>query len=68
LELGKWYTLVVEVSGNTVRASIEGKLLNTFSSEGFAHPTKRMLRLAVPRQAVVDDVKVFSVTPGPASK
>jgi hypothetical protein len=31
----------------------------TFSSEGIAHPTKRMITLAVNKSAQVDDVKVW---------
>jgi hypothetical protein len=30
----------------------------SFSSPGMAHPTKKMLRLSVPKNAVVDDVKI----------
>ena len=60
LETGKWYTLVVTIAGDTVRVSIDGLEVGSFASEGFAHPTKRMLRLGVPKQAVVDDVKIYS--------
>lgn len=47
--------------GNTVTASLDGKVVNTFSSEAFAHPTKRLLRLPVPHSAVVDDVRVMAL-------
>lgn len=60
LEAGKWYGLSVEIAGDTVNVAVDGKNVGSFSSEGFAHPTKRMLRLSVPRKAVVDDVKIFS--------
>ena len=60
LQAGKWYTLLVTITGDTVIASIDGKSVGTFSSAGFSHPTKRMLRLSVPKAAVVDDVKIFS--------
>lgn len=63
LETGKWYALKVEIAGNAVSASLDGKAVNTFSSEAFAHPTKRLLRLAVPHQAVVDDIKVVALAP-----
>ena len=59
LENGKWYDLVAKVEGDTLSISIDGKEVATFSSEGIAHPTKRMLRLSVPKQAVVDDVKIW---------
>lgn len=60
LETGKWYDLLVDVEGDTLTVSIDGKQVGSFSSEGMAHPTKRLLRLAVPRKAVVDDVKIYS--------
>ena len=60
LAVGKWHDLLVEIEGDKVSASINGKPVASFSSPGFAHPTKRMLRLAVPRQAVVDDVKIYA--------
>jgi hypothetical protein len=60
LNPGEWYTLGVQVAGETVRTTINGKPAGEFSSEGFAHPTKRTLRLAVPREAWVDDVKMFA--------
>ncbi len=60
LKTGKWYGLRVDVDDETLRFAIDGKTLATFTSEGIAHPTKRMLRLSVPRNAVVDDVKIFT--------
>lgn len=60
LKTGQWYTLLVDVSGDTLTVSIDGKQVGTFSSEGIAHPTKRTLRLSVPKKAVVDDVKIYS--------
>lgn len=60
LQTGKWYSLAVAVSGRIVRVQLDGKPVATFSSDGFAHPTKRMLRLAVRRNAVVDDLKIYS--------
>ena len=59
LETGKWYDLIAKVEGDTLSISIDGKEVASFSSEGIAHPTKRTLRLAVPKQAVVDDVKIW---------
>ncbi|QEG39267.1 hypothetical protein [Roseimaritima ulvae] len=60
LEAGKWHDLRVQIEGDKVGVIIDGEQLGAFRSEGFAHPTKRMLRLAVPRSAVVDDVKIYS--------
>lgn len=59
LEAGKWHDLTVKISGDTLSVTINGQIIGTFSSPGIAHPTKRTLRLAVPRNAVVDDVKIW---------
>jgi hypothetical protein len=59
LEAGNWYDLLVTISGDTLSVSIDGEEVGSFTSEGIAHPTKRTLRLAVPRNAVVDDVKIW---------
>lgn len=58
LELGQWHDLLVVVSGSSITLAIDGKEVGAFSSEGFAHPTKKTLRLSVPRNAMVDDVKI----------
>lgn len=58
LETGKWYDLLVEIESDTITATIDGKEVGSFQSAGIAHPTKRLLRLAVPRNAVVDDIKI----------
>ncbi len=60
LETGKWYSAVARIAGDTLSVSIDGKDIGSFSSEGIAHPTKRMLRLAVAKNAVVDDLKIYS--------
>ncbi|MCF7849248.1 MAG: hypothetical protein K9M45_10380 [Kiritimatiellales bacterium] len=60
---GQWYKLRVEIIGDTLRAEIDGKEVGAFSSEGIAHPTKRVLRLAVPRNVVVDDIKIYRLAP-----
>ena len=59
LETGKWHHLLVKVTGDSVNVSINGKPAASVTSEGVAHPTKRLIRLSVPKQAWVDDVQVF---------
>ena len=59
LEVGKWYNLLVEINADTLSVKIGGKEIGSFKSEGIAHPTKRTLRLAVPKNAVVDDLKIY---------
>lgn len=60
LETGKWLSMTVTIANDKVSVAIDGKAVGSFTSEGFAHPTKRMLRLSVPKQAVVDEVKIYS--------
>ena len=59
LELGKWHDLLVQIAGDTLTVTIDGGEVGRFQSEGIAHPTKRLLRLAVPRNVYVDDVKIW---------
>jgi hypothetical protein len=59
VELGQWHDLLVKVAGNELTVAIDGKLVGSFQSPGIAHPTKRLLRLPVPRNAIVDDVKIW---------
>lgn len=59
LETGKWHDLLVRVRGDELAVTIDGQPAGSFRSPGIAHPTKRLLRLAVPRNAWVDDVKIW---------
>ena len=59
LALNVWHDLLVKITGDELAVTVDGKLLGTLKSPGIAHPTKRLLRLAVPRNAVVDDVKIW---------
>lgn len=59
LETGKWHDLSVKIIGDELSVTINGQIVGSFQSPGIAHPTKRTLRLAVPRNSVVDDVKIW---------
>ncbi len=59
LEIGEWHDLLVRIEGDTLKVDIDGKEVGQFASEGMAHPTKRALRLAVPKNAVVDDIQIW---------
>ena len=61
LKLDEWHTLRVTVEGDMMTAAIDGKDIGSFASEGIAHPTKRMITLAVNKSAQVDDVKVWKL-------
>lgn len=58
---GKWHQLEVTVQNDRLSISLDGQPIASHSSPGIAHPTKRVLRLAVPRSAVVDDIKIWRV-------
>jgi hypothetical protein len=58
-EPGKWHDLLVKVEGDELSMAIDGKPVGSFRSPGIGHPTKKMLRLSVPRNVVVDDVKIY---------
>lgn len=57
---GQWHHLSIRISGDTASVAIDGKTVGSFASAAFAHPIKRMIRLGVPRKAVVDDVMIFA--------
>jgi hypothetical protein len=59
LEIGKWHDLLVQIQGDQMTVLINGQPHGHFRSAGIAHPTKRLLRLAVPRNAVVDEVRIW---------
>jgi len=61
LTVGKWYEAQITIDGDRLSVSIDGQPVASLASSGIAHPTKRMLRLAVPRNAVVDDVNIWRV-------
>jgi hypothetical protein len=57
--IGHWHEIVVTVSGDSVRVKLDGADVAELTSPGISHPTKRLLRLSVPRNAVVDDVRIW---------
>ena len=58
LKSEEWHTMHITVEGDKMTVKIDGNETGSFSSEGIAHPTKRMITLAVNKSAQVDDVKV----------
>ena len=57
--VNQWHDLLVTVTGDTLSLTIDRQAIGAFHSPGIAHPTKRLLRLAVPKNAVVDDVTIY---------
>ena len=61
LEAGKWYTLVVETVGDTMRVSIDGKPSGFLKSSGIGHATKSKIELGVAgKDGFFDDLKVWN--------
>lgn len=54
-----WHTMHITVEGDKMAVKIDGEETGSFTSDGIAHPTKRMITLAVNESAQVDDVKVW---------
>ncbi len=61
LKIDEWHTLALTIQDDTMTALINGKEVASFSSVGIAHPTKRTLRVAVPKTAIIDDLKIHSL-------
>jgi hypothetical protein len=57
--VGRWHDLLVQVEGDRLSLTLDGLPVGSFESPGIAHPTKRLLRLSVPRNVMVDDVKIW---------
>ena len=58
LKAENWHTMQIKIVADQMSVRIDGQEIGSFSSEGIAHPTKRMITLAVNKSAQVDDVKV----------
>jgi hypothetical protein len=58
LAADQWHQLQVKIVGDVMSVAINGEEIGEFRSEGIGHPTKRTLRLAVGKNAWVDDIKV----------
>ena len=64
LETGKWYTLVVETVGDTMRVTIDGKPAGILKSPGIGHETKSKIELGVAgKDGYFDDIKVWNAEP-----
>ena len=66
VSLGEWHQARVEVAGDEMLMSIDGKPVGYIKSEGIAHPTKNMLGFTIWGQsASIKDVKFFDASPAP---
>lgn len=64
LEPGRWYALVVETVGDTMRVTLDGKPAGYLKSSGIAHASKSKLEFGVAgKDGFFDDLKVWSAEP-----
>ncbi|HUR58830.1 MAG TPA: hypothetical protein VM029_14045 [Opitutaceae bacterium] len=64
LETGKWYTLVLETVGDTMRVTLDGQPAGYLKSSGIAHATKSKLEFGVAgKDGLFDDLKIWSAEP-----
>ncbi len=61
LQADQWHTLRIMIEGDVMSASVDGRFVGKFQSEGIAHPTKRMITLAVNKSASIDDVRIWKL-------
>lgn len=57
----EWHDLVLTTEGDEMRLTIDGKLVASHRSEGFAHPVKRWFSFGIPSTVWIDDVKIWKV-------
>jgi hypothetical protein len=69
LESGRWYTLLVETVGESMRVSIDGKAVGFLKSSGLAHPTKSKIELGCAgKDGFFDEIKVWNAIPAPEAQ
>lgn len=61
VETGEWHDVVTHHNGETLTVFIDGEEVASHTSPGFAHETKRDFVFAVPKHAVVDDLKIWKL-------
>ena len=68
LDPTRWYDLTIEIVGDEMRVSLDGKAVGYLKSSGFAHPMKSNFYFAVSGQdALFDDVRIWAAEPTPAA-
>ena len=59
LETGKWHQVHATIKGNEVSCTINGRFIGSFKSAGIAHENKTMIRLLVPKNIHVDEIRIW---------
>jgi hypothetical protein len=61
LEQKKWYSAIIEIAGDQMRVSLDGKPVGYLKSPGIAHETKSSFHFTVNGPGVLfDDVRIWS--------
>jgi hypothetical protein len=61
LEQKKWYSAIIEIAGDQMRVSVDGKPVGFLKSPGIAHETKSSFHFTVNGPGVLfDDVRIWS--------
>ena len=64
LDPERWYQLGIEIVGDVMRVSLDGKVVGFLKSSGIEHPVKSDFYLAVSgKNALFDDVNIWSAEP-----
>lgn len=64
LENDRWYSATIEILGDQMRVSLDGRAIGYLKSSGLAHPTKQSVHFTVSGNAThFDDVKIWQATP-----
>lgn len=63
-EQEKWYELTIEIAGDRMRVSLDGKPIGFLQSPGIAHPTKESVHFTVTGDHTrFDDFRIWSAKP-----
>lgn len=64
IEQHRWYQVSVEIVGDEMRVSLDGKAVGYLKSPGIAHPTKTTFHFTVSgKGALFDDVRIWAAEP-----
>ncbi len=66
LDVTQWHQARVEVLGDEVTLSIDGRLIGYLKSAGVDHPTKNLIGFTIlGKTTLIDNVKVWDASPAP---
>ncbi|WAC17986.1 hypothetical protein OVA24_12130 [Luteolibacter sp. SL250] len=57
----EWHELILLTVGDEMRLTLDGNLVATHRSAGFAHPMKRWFSFLIPHTVWIDDVRIWKI-------